>query len=72
MSRVLARFPELDQATPELKLAVIDELWESVRRADAMPVGQSIREELDRREKAGSADESLALSPAQARALLRR
>ena len=66
------RIEGLSEATAQEKLALIDELWESLRRTDSVPVRIDHLEELKKRVFAVEADPSIALSPAQARALLRK
>ena len=72
MSSLVARLPDIALASPEEQLAMIDELWELVRRSDAVPIPKSHLPELQRRAEAVLADPSLALTPAEARALLRK
>lgn len=62
----------LAEATVDEKLALIDELWESVRRSAAIEIRRDHVQELEQRVAAVSADPALALTPAQARALLRK
>ncbi len=62
----------LAEASVGEKLALIDELWESVRRSAEIEVRSDHVQELERRVAAISTDPSLALTPAQARALLRK
>ena len=69
---MITRIPGLDQATVEEKFALIDELWESVRRSDKIMVRQDHLSELEKRSAAVTADPSIALTPAQARALLKK
>ena len=69
---MITRIPGLDQATVEEKLALIDELWESVRRSDKIIIRDDHVAELEKRIAAVSADPSIALTPAQARALLKK
>lgn len=71
MTSLLARLPEIAEATSDEQLAMIDELWELVRRADRISVPDSHIEELDRRVSAVLADPAIALTPSDARALLR-
>lgn len=71
MSTASSKVPDYGAATVEEKLALIDELWESVRRAGEISPRADHLEELQRRVEAVAADPSLALSPKQARALLR-
>ena len=66
------RIPQIAEASIEEKLALIDELWESVRRSGLVQIREDHIVELDRRVAAVSADPSVALSPAQARALLKK
>lgn len=70
MSDVLARFPELARITASEKLALIDALWESIRQSGEMAVPASQLAELNRRVEAVESDPTLAISPAEARALL--
>jgi putative addiction module component (TIGR02574 family) len=72
MSVLLSRVPEIAAATPEEQLAMIDELWELVRRGGNITPPESHLAELTRRVDAVRADPSLALSPEAARALLRK
>ena len=72
MSSLSARIPGLAEASTEEKLALIDELWESVRRSDNIPLRPDHLQELEKRVAAVAADPAIALTPAQARALLRR
>ncbi len=72
MSSLSLRIPGLSEATVEQKLELIDELWEPVRRSGSIQVRQDHIEELEERVAAVSADPSIALSPAQARALLKK
>jgi hypothetical protein len=72
MSHVLERYPELVQATTEQKIELIDELWESVRRVDEIPIPACHVVELDRRLEAVRSDPGLALDPVAARALFVR
>jgi putative addiction module component (TIGR02574 family) len=72
MSSLSMRIPGLAETSVEEKLALIDERWESVRRAGGVPVRDHHVKELEKRVAEVKADPSIALSPAQARALLRR
>lgn len=72
MSSLSTRIPGLSEASVDEKLALIDELWESVRRSATIEVREDHLQELSRRVEAVSADPSIALTPAQARALLKR
>jgi putative addiction module component (TIGR02574 family) len=71
MSSLSMRIPGIAEASVDEKLELIDELWESVRRSGLIEVRQDHLEELEKRVAAVKADPSIALSPAQARALLR-
>jgi putative addiction module component (TIGR02574 family) len=66
------RIPGLSEASVDEKLALIDELWESVRRSTLVEVREDHLQELSKRVAAVNADPSIALTPTQARALLRR
>ena len=66
------RIPGLTDATVDEKLALIDKLWESVRRSGLVHVRGDHLQELEKRVASVSADPSLALTPAQARALLKK
>jgi hypothetical protein len=72
MSSLSSRIPGLAEASTEEKLALIDELWECVRRSDEIPVRPDHLQELEKRVAAVNADPTIALTPAQARALLRK
>ena len=72
MSILSMRIPGLSEATVDEKLALIDELWESIRRTGVVPVRPDHIDELEKRVAAVAADPSITLSPAQARALLRK
>jgi putative addiction module component (TIGR02574 family) len=72
MNGLLSRLPEIAAASTEEKLSMIDELWELVRRSGEVEVPASHSAELDRRVALVCADESLALTPEEARALLRK
>ena len=72
MTSLLSRLPEVANATPDEQLAMIDELWELVRRSDRISIPESHLGELERRVSTVLADPSIALSPAEARALLRK
>lgn len=61
------RIPGLDQASVEEKFALLDELWESVRRSDKISVREDHLRELEERVAAVSADPAIALTPVQAR-----
>ena len=66
------RIPGLAKASVEEKLELIDELWESVRRSGLIEIRSDHLAELEQRVRAVGADPSIALSPAQARALLKQ
>ena len=72
MNDLLSKYPELAGTSPEEKLAMIDELWEMVRRSEEISVPESHREELDRRVSEVLADPAKALSPEVARAQFRK
>jgi putative addiction module component (TIGR02574 family) len=72
MSSLSLRIPGLAEASNDEKLALIDELWESIRRSGIIPVRVDHLAELEKRVAAVSADPSIALSPSQARALLKK
>jgi putative addiction module component (TIGR02574 family) len=72
MSSLFIRIPGLSEASVDEKLALIDELWESVRRSTHIEVREDHLQELNKRVAAVSADPSIALTPSQARALLKR
>jgi putative addiction module component (TIGR02574 family) len=72
MSHQSLRVTGLAEASVDEKLALIDELWESVRRSAQIEIRPDHLSELDRRAAAVAADPTIALSPAQARALLRK
>jgi hypothetical protein len=72
MSSPTLHIPGLAEASVDQKLALIDELWESVRRSAEIEIRRDHIQELERRVAAISADLSLALTPAQARALLKK
>jgi hypothetical protein len=69
---MITRIPGLDEASVEEKFALIDELWESVRRSDKIRVRDDHLQELEKRVAAVSVDPAIALTPAQARALLKK
>ncbi|WP_158305382.1 addiction module protein [Opitutus terrae] len=60
------------EASLEEKLALIDELWDAVRRSGVPPIPREHLTELERRVTLVAEDPSIALTPAQARALLRK
>ncbi len=72
MSSLSARIPGIAEATVDEKLALIDELWESIRRSGIVPVRSDHLSELERRVAAVEKDPAIALSPSEARALLRK
>ena len=72
MGSLSNRIPGLTEASVDDKLALIDELWESVRRSGLIEVRKDHLQELDKRVAAVNADPSIALTPAQARALLKK
>ena len=72
MSSASLRIQGLTEASLDQKLELIDELWESVRRSGAVPVREDHLQELEKRLTAVNSDPSIALTPAQARALLRK
>lgn len=72
MSNLLSKVPEIAKATPDEKLAMIDELWESVRRSGDVPIPESHLAELQRRVTAVTVDPSIALDPDDARARFRK
>jgi putative addiction module component (TIGR02574 family) len=72
MSSLSQRIPGLTEASVDEKLALIDELWESVRRSGLVEVRSDHLQELERREQAVRTDPSIALNPAQARAQLKQ
>jgi putative addiction module component (TIGR02574 family) len=71
MSSLSARITGLTEATVEEKLELIDELWESVRRSGVLQAREDHLEELRSRVAAVSSDPSIALTPTEARALLK-
>jgi hypothetical protein len=72
MPSLSARIPGINEASVDEKLALIDELWESVRRSGLVQVRADHLQELGKRMAAVAADTSIVLSPAQARVLLRK
>jgi hypothetical protein len=66
------RISGLEEASVGEKLALIDELWESVRRSAEIEVPADHLTELERRVGLVKEDPSIAQSPAQARAQLRK
>lgn len=71
MNSLLSKFPSIAQATSNEKLAMIDELWESVRRSGDIPIPKSHLVELERRVNAVAAEPSIVLDPKEARAFFR-
>jgi putative addiction module component (TIGR02574 family) len=65
------KIPHLAKASVDEKLALIDELWESVLRSGEVRIRADHLAELEKRVQAVNRDPAIALSPAQARALLR-
>jgi len=72
MNSLSLRIPGLAEASVEEKLELIDELWESVRRAGSVEIPKDHLAELEKRVAEVSRDPSIALSPAQARSLLKK
>ncbi len=72
MAAPTIRIPGLAEASIEEKLALIDELWESVRRAGPVRMRDDHLAELERRVALVYEDPAIALTPSQARALLRK
>ena len=72
MPNVMERYPNLANATPTEKLALIDELWLSIRDTAAQSVSTEHQTELDKRIAMIEADPSLALDPETARGLLKQ
>jgi putative addiction module component (TIGR02574 family) len=72
MGSLSHRIPGLTEASVDDKLALIDELWESVRRSGPVEVRKDHLQELEKRVAAVNTDPSIALNPAQARAHLKR
>ena len=72
MNGASLRVEGLSDASVEQKLALIDKLWESVRRSGPIEIRNDHLSELEKRVAAISSDPSLALTPSQARALLMR
>ena len=69
----LSDFPEIKEAPVEQQLELIDELWEQVRRAaTSAGVPASHCSTLEQRLDVVQQDPSLALSPSEARAQLKR
>ena len=62
----------LSEASIDEKLALIDELWESVRHSMQIETRADHLVELEKRVAEINADPTIALSPSQARALLQR
>jgi len=72
MSSASLRIQGLTEASVDQKLELIDELWESVRRSGEIPVRSDHLQELEKRLAVVNSDPSIALTPTQARALLRK
>jgi putative addiction module component (TIGR02574 family) len=72
MPGLSVRIPEIAEASVDEKLALIDDLWESIRRSVQVQVRADHLQELEKRMAAVAKDPSIALSPAQARALLEK
>lgn len=68
MNQTLERYPDLIRASTAEKLAVVDELWASIRRSGPVEMPPSHEIELEKRLQAVLADPALALNPASARA----
>lgn len=66
----LAQIPDLQGATPEQKIELIDELWASIPR-ESLPTPPSHLDELNRRVDAVQNDPSRALTPEEARRVIR-
>jgi len=72
MSAHSIRVSGLEEASVGEKLALIDELWESVRRSTEIEVPADHLKELDRRVGLVNEDPSLAQTPSEARANLKK
>lgn len=72
MASPVMNIPGLSEASVDEKLALIDELWESVRRSTLIEPREDHLQELEKRVAVVNDDPSVALTPAQARALLQR
>jgi hypothetical protein len=69
----LSDFPQIKQAPVDQQIELIDELWEQVRRATpSVDVHPSHLSTLGRRLKAVEKEPTIALSPSEARAQLKR
>ena len=69
----LSDFPQIKDAPVDQKIELIDELWEQVRRASSeLDVSPAHLSTLEGRLNAVEQEPSLALSPSEARALLRK
>ena len=69
----LSDYPQIADAPADEKIKLIDELWEQVRRTSLNPdVDPAHLSTLDQRLRAVRQDPSLALSPSEARAQLRK
>lgn len=73
MEQKLSNFPQIKDAPVEKKIELIDELWEQVRRATSVvDVHPTHLKTLEQRLNAVEQEPSLALSPAESRALLKK
>jgi hypothetical protein len=73
MELKLSDFPEISQAPADRKLELIDELWEDVRRSTLQnSVPTSHLQELESRLQVVEEKPSIALTPSEARAQLKR
>ncbi|MCF3649250.1 addiction module protein [Synoicihabitans lomoniglobus] len=71
MPNVMERYPDLANATPNEKLALIDELWLSIRESATEIITSEHQAELDQRIAKIDADPTLAMDPGTARGLLK-
>jgi len=73
VSLKLSDFPQIAGASVDQKIALIDQIWEQVRRASSeQDVRATHLETLDKRLKMVQEDLTLALSPSEARSQLRK
>jgi DNA repair ATPase RecN len=73
MEQKLSDFPQIRDAPVDQKIELIDELWEQVRRATSqLDVSPAHLSTLEQRLNAVEQEPALALSPSEARALLRK
>jgi len=72
MDSPVINITSLSETSVDEKLALIDELWESVRRSSLIKPREDHLQELEKRVAAVNADPSIALPPTQARALLKK